>query len=386
MQNKNKLKLLDFFSFLLGFEAITVAYIMSAFLKSVSGMERMEFFYLLGFGISLPILIKLYKVIKKLGKLSTFKFLLVLKLCAFFIIIIFNDSYLAIAGAVISLALGPLIWAALDSLVENYTLNRQSGAVRGKFLTLMNLGMFLAPFLSAYLVGETDTFIFSFGVAFATVFLILMLVLFIFPREIKIKPDRRKLSVKKTFKKIFTSKKLSKIYYVAFILDFFYAAMIVYMPLYLLSLGIGWVEIGKIFTFMLLPFVLIQYPLGRMADKLTGEKEWLIVGILFMGIFSFIAGVVSHDQIFFWGAVLFCTRIGAAIIEVMRDSYFYKQIAPKDFDVIDFFRTSRSGGYIMVMVIFAPLLMILPLNNVFILLGLIVLSGIYPVMKLKDTR
>lgn len=385
MTNKNKLKILDIFSFLLGFQVGTTIYIMSSFLKSASGIERMEIFYLIGYATSLILLFNFFKLVKRVGKIATFKYLLILNLCSFLVLMIFHQSLFGVLGAVCYLVISSLLWVSLDILVENFTTNCRTGSTRGKFLTLMNLGIFLAPFLSAYLIGSTESYISSFGVSFFVGFLVFIIFIFFFPKKSK-SDCRRRMSILKSFKKIFKNRKLSKIYYIAFLLDFFYATMTIYMPLYLLSLGVGWIDIGKIFTIMLLPFIFIQYPLGKIADKFTGEKEWLLVGIFFMALFSLLAGFISHNQIIIWAAILFFTRIGAAIVEIMRDSYFYKQVDPGDVDVIDFFRTSRSSAYIIAMIIFAPITIFLSLSNIFIILGIIVLSGIYPLFRLKDTK
>ena len=138
---------------------------------------------------------------------------------------------------------------------------------------------------------------------------------------------------------------------------------------------------------MLMPFALIQYPLGKFADNKTGEKEWLIFAILLMSASTVAVSFVNSNSIILWMVVLFVTRIGAAIIELMRDSYFYKQVDVSDVDMIDFFRTTKSVAYVMAMLVFGLFLLIFPTYQmVFLLLGIIVLTGLIPILKLKDTR
>jgi hypothetical protein len=80
------------------------------------------------------------------------------------------------------------------------------------------------------------------------------------------------------------------------------------------------------------------------------------------------------------------TRIGAAIIEILRDSYFYKKIDGRDMDVISFFRTACSIGYISAAALSALLLVVFPMKYVFLLVAAATLAGLYPAFKLIDNK
>ena len=51
---------------------------------------------------------------------------------------------------------------------------------------------------------------------------------------------------------------------------------------------------------------------------------------------------VGGNNFLFWSVVMFFSRIGASLLEIMRDSYFYKRIDGDDIDLIDFFRTRNN--------------------------------------------
>ena len=59
-----------------------------------------------------------------------------------------------------------------------------------------------------------------------------------------------------------------------------YAWMVIYTPLHMLDLGFTWEEIGQIFTIMLIPFVLVEYPAGWLADKYIGETEMMSADLI----------------------------------------------------------------------------------------------------------
>ena len=162
--------------------------------------------------------------------------------------------------------------------------------------------------------------------------------------------------------------------------------MVVYTPLYLLSLNFSWSEIGIIFTCMLLPFIFLQYPLGVLADKSMGEKELLIMSIVIVIVSTVALGFLNTTNIWVWGAALFLTRVGIAGIEVLRDSYFYKQIDSNDMDMIALFRTTRPLANILGAVFSVALLLFFSLKSIFFLVALVLFFSLFTALALEDTQ
>jgi hypothetical protein len=196
-----------------------------------------------------------------------------------------------------------------------------------------------------------------------------------------------------------------------FLLFFFYSWMTIYTPLYLhKNMGFSWNQIGVILFIMLLPFVYVQFPLGRLADKKYGEKEILSIGFVIMAIFTgiifFITGG-NHvlEKTFFvlnlgnleiditwyvilWAAILFVTRIGAASVEIMCDTYFFKKVDSLDTNIISCFRMVGPAAYILGP-LFATLLFTFSsfdIQYLFLVLGLIMFIGLKFSLSIKDTR
>lgn len=383
-RNRKKLCLLNLFSFLLGFQSVLIVYVMSSFLKENVGDLGVEVVYLVSAIISFFLLINLHFLVKKFGKSKVFIYSLIICFFALLSISMLGGGSLSIFWAMIYLAISTVTWVAMDILVENFSQDKITGSIRGKFLTFTNIGYLLGPLLALWSVsymGFQPLFFFS---AIITMAVMILAVINFSDVNHRYKKSPSLLSV---IKKMIKKKNIARIYYISFILEFFYAVMVIYTPIYLLSLGLNWMDIGKIFTVMLIPFATIQYPLGKFADNKTGEKEWLIFSIALMAVSTALISFVECNSVIVWMIVLFMTRIGAAIIELMRDSYFYKQIDVSDIDMIDFFRTTKSVAYIMAMLIFGLFLFIFPsYQSTFLLLGAIVLTGLIPALKLKDTR
>jgi MFS family permease len=258
-----------------------------------------------------------------------------------------------------------------------------SGRIRGLYLTIANMGFMLGPFLSLNLL---DMYSFRGIFAVVSVIDITIFVLALYGLRGINHTVHRESSIIALFKKVFRRANIVKIYYISYVLDFFYATMLIYSPMYLKSIGFELQEIGIIFTIMLLPFIFLQYPVGVLADKKMGEKELLVVALSIMCLSVLSIYFISSTSVVVWGLILLMTRVGASMLEILRDSYFYKRIDGEDIELIDFYRTSKSVGYISFSLVSVVLLSFLPIKIVFILLSVIVLTSLYPAFHLVDNK
>lgn len=381
--NNKKLFLLDGFSFLFGFQLILSAYIMSSYLQKASGIKTASVFFFFAYVLSFLIIINLHNVVKRFGKSNTLFLSLIINALALCGAAFFSNGFGAFSAS-LALMMTPIVFVSLDLLVETHSRDKITGAIRGKFLTIMNLGCFLAPFLGAWLVFKSGGYFWSFFISAIFLLVILILAKINFPHVNH--NIQKNYSICQVIKKIWERKNIRKIYYISLILEVFYSIMIVYTPLFLLDQGLDWETIGKIFTVMLIPFILLQYPMGVLADKKSGEKEWLVFAILLMSAAVFVISIFYSNNVVFWMAVLFISRIGAALIEILRDSYFYKQVDGQDVDIINFYRTGGALAYLIAMPIAIGLRYFLPFNFLYIFLGIFILTGLIPLLTLKDSR
>jgi MFS-type transporter involved in bile tolerance (Atg22 family) len=136
---------------------------------------------------------------------------------------------------------------------------------------------------------------------------------------------------------------------------------------------------------MLLPFVIIQYPLGKVADRKFGEKELLLAGFAIMGAATYVMSTIQSNSVLVWGTILFITRIGASMIEVMSETYFFKQVKPDDSDLIGFFRNAAPMAYVVAPLVATLLLFVIPINLLFVVLSIVALAGFSAGARIKDT-
>ncbi len=381
--DENRLRLTSFVTFLMGFSQAVLIYIMSSYFELATGTESVGIFYAVAYAIFLIALLNLHKLVRLWGKSNVFYFSLLAKMLVI-ILLIFNDpSKIGALLLMLYIILGHIEWVAMDVIVESFSVDKMSGRIRGLHLTLVSAGFLFGPFVSTYILDKISfQGIFVFALLFNCFVFVFALIGF---RNVNHKFEQ-KLKVFDVIKKVVARKNILRIYYISFVLEFFYALMIVYTPIYLRDLGYSWENIGWIFTAMLVPFVLVQYPMGILADKKTGEKEFLIFSIIIMAISTIAIYFIGTGTVLIWALVLFATRIGAALIEILRDSYFFKKIDATDVDVINFFRTSLPVAYIAATTLSSFVLFFLPIKFAFVLTGLVVLSALYPAFNLVDNK
>ena len=161
--------------------------------------------------------------------------------------------------------------------------------------------------------------------------------------------------------------------------------MIIYTPIYLHeTVGFDWETIGVMFTVMLLPFVLLEAPLGRLADS-WGERRILSIGFAITAVTTGLIAFVTDHNAVIWAAILFGTRVGAAMIEVMTDTYFFKKVDASRTNTISFFRTARPLAYVVSPIVATLLFTVFDKKGLFVFLGFLMLYGLRYSYAIKET-
>lgn len=383
IKDNKKLHFINITSFLMGFNASLLAYITSSYLKEILGTDNVGVIYLLAYLIILLLLLHLHKIIYIFGKSFVLHVSIMLKIISIVGLILFPVSFVGIWFLILYTIAGTLSWTILGSIVESFSTDRESGRIRGLHLSITNIGFIMGPILSAQLLNK-----YSFdGVFIASLMVYVIILIFnlTFIRRTNHKFSK-KINARELIKKVIKRKNIMRIFYVSFTLEFFYALMLIYSPLYLLEKGFTWEQLGVAFTIMLIPFVVVQYPAGLIADKKTGEKEFLLFSFFILGISTLLFYFSDSKDIMVWAMILFLGRLGAALVEILRESYFFKRIDGNDVDIIDFFNTSRPIAYIVATAISSVLLLFSSTASVFLVLAVVCFSAIYPTFKLADNK
>lgn len=381
--DRKKIRLLSSLSFGLGFFDAFLLYVLSSYFLQIVDESRISWFYLVAFGLVLWFLTRLQPWVQHFGSVRILLVLLVGLISLSFFLATQTPSWIGAVVLVGFMACNTLVWSVMDILVEDFSTDQFSGRVRGLYLTILNLGLLLAPLLSTRTLdqfGHAGIF-FGLGVGYSFLFLLTLITL---RQHDTVK--REPIAFWNTLRRAFKNNNIAIIYFLSWILEFFYVIMIIYAPLLLLGRGLDWQTIGVIFTVMLLPFVLIQYPLGILADKAWGEKEMLIAALTLMALATWFFGVTSTNSVLLLGVILFATRVGAAALEILRDSYFYKQIDAADTDLVAFFRTARPMANIIGACFALGMLHWLPIHTLFVAVAALTAFSIIAAYFLPDTQ
>lgn len=381
--NKASLKYLYFSSFFLGVASAFVLYLESDYIKTAVGSNNITFFYIAAYTVALIFISSWHHLIRIYGKSKVFLTSLTLKgliILALAFTPVNKYSAWLMAAYMIAAA---LTWLDFDILLENFSADKVTGSIRGLYLTVTSAGYILSPIVAGFLINRYG-FQASFKASFVFFLPILAIALWKF-RSIN-HETVTKINFIDVIRKIIRRKNVMKIYYISFLLQLFYALIIIYTPLRLLELGFSWADMGKMFTFMLIPFIIIEYPVGYLVDKRFEEKNILPFALLIIGLSTAAMTFMDSKSFIAWTGILLCTRIGASLTEVLRDSYFYKRIDCRDIEIIDFFRNVTPVSYIIGTAIAAPIVYFFQIKLIFIIIGLAVLSGIPVSLRLASSR
>lgn len=378
-----KIALVDFAVLLFGFVDTFYIYIASSYFADIIGSPNVGFFFLVSYIGSLVVFFCLQPVIRILGRARTLYLFLLLSLALVALLSNTEPTYFSGLILLFFIVTSSVLWVIFDILLEEFSENSLTGSIRGLNLTMLSFGVLMAPLLAtATLRSYGYSGVFLAMLIFYVLLFIFCLIAF---RNVTGR-NLPKIAFWHALSLVRKEKALWQSYVLSFSLYFFYAVMIIYMPLYLTSLGFTFTEIGSLFTIMLVPFVLVQYPLGRLADKKYGEKEILIISLLIAIASTFTMAFIGTTSYFWWALILFVSRIGIAGLEVMKDTYFYRHIDAEQVDVISFFRTSLPVANIVVAALATGMLTFLPLESVFYLASLVLTGALFIAFRMVDSQ
>ncbi len=371
-------------SFFFTLHAALPVYVSSSFLSTLISEKYIGLVYAGAALLTIIALILIPKLLRLVGDYFATLLFIILEIAALIGMAVFGSPSGVIALFIISSVLISLISFDFDLIVEGFSKNASTGSIRGLYLTFANVAWVIAPALAALILIHGEYW--RVYLASAALFIP---GLFIFSGKLEHFKDPlyRTIHFDKTIRAVWRNPDLRIIFSLSFLLQFFFTLMVIYTPLYLyVHIGFAWKELGVIFSIMLVPFLLLEAPLGRLADRVLGEKELLIAGF---GIMALATGAIyffTAHSFALWAGILFMTRVGAAMVEVMTETYFFKKITAGDAAIVGLHRAMRPFAGVIGPLVATALLAFISLPSLFLALGVFMLLGIPIASTLKDTR
>jgi MFS family permease len=307
--------------------------------------------------------------------------------CALLVLSIQNNPILSSLLVIIIIALQPFLSYQLDLLIEAMTKSpAESGRVRASFLMVWNAAGLLIPLLLIVLFSlRADYAIVFLAAACALIAFIILFSLCTLPAGAA--PSQS--SLWESLLCIRNDRDLLATASAHLLIYLFLSFTTLYVPFYLHSiLGIPWSTLGWMFSVMLLPYLLLAYPAGWLADRVLGDKELLGMGFIIAGSSLFALGFTSaSSSLAFILIILVGSRIGAVLAESMIAGHFFRKISEQDVESIVIYRSSWPLATLLAPVLGSLLLLFGTITTLFFSMGIgIAVIGILITLSISDFR
>lgn len=391
-QLKNAIALLYAFSTLIAVNFIFnvhhagVAYVNSSFLGQFFSPEWVSVIYVIQ---SLVVLCALLAAPYLIGIFGPRGLLILLIPVAQIAVLFLGLSQDPVSAVFFFILQGIAIWILfylLDLYVEGATKKEeQTGGIRASFLTAGNIAIFFGPIMIAlFVIG--DYYAPLYAVSAALLIPAFALALTSFSKLESAAPKKNAfIAALKTLRCC----RPGVGYAIAaqFLLRVFYSWIVVYIPLYLIyEAALSWQAVGTLTALALFAFILLEVPLGILADRYFGEKEIMIIGFAILGISTALLSLIPIAALVLWGIAFFFTRVGAAMVEITTEAHFFKKVNETDSALISVFRVMNPLGFVVGPLVAVILLPFTGLQFIFGFFGAILLIGIPIALRIVDTK
>lgn len=361
------------------------AYVNSTFLTEFINEKYVGIVYTLASVATLVLLSRSANILKYFGNKKLTLALLLINILSLVILITNSNPYLIGFSFIVFLSTNSLIFLCIDIFIQHFGNPETVGKTRSFYLTIISLAWMVSPLITVSLIDRAG-YIYVYVLAFITAVIVALGLLF----SVKTFKDKiyKKTALLETFRQLKKNRHVLAITVINFILQFFYAWMIIYTPIYLHEhIGLGWDKIGIIFAIMLSPFVLFNMPIGLIIDKKYIKKRNLIyAGVIIMSLSTLLIPFIYSKSILIWATILFITRTGASLIETTSEIYFFTHIKEEDAYLLGIFRDMNPVAFIVAPLLATFIFIFLPFEYLFIILGILILFALYFIPHLKHNH
>ncbi len=364
------------------------AYVHSSYLGTFISDTAIGVLFSLGASLSILAFLFISRVLRKLGNYQFTMALLIIEFIALIGMALSDSARVVLPLFLIQQSILPILIFNLDIFMESLIGDAEctTGSRRGLMLTISSFIGALASLVAGLLVVEGSELFDVVYMVSAITLLPIIAILFIYFRNFN-DPTYSEVKVFTAIRSFWIRDSVRSVFLANLLLQIFFAWMVIFTPLYFSSeIGLSWTSIGIILFVAQLAYVLLEYPIGIIADRYIGEKEMMAFGFFILIISTSWLSFISGTNILPWIIAMFITRVGASFIEVTTESYFFKQTKDSDAQLISFFRVTRPLSYVIGALIASFVLLYLPFNLLFSVLAFFMIPGIFLALRIVDTK
>lgn len=376
--------LIYFIAFLFTLHLTPAVYVTSSFIGQYLPESKIGYIYSIASFLTIVIFVVIRPILVRYGNYKSFIFTLSTSVLMLGVMVIPDiDSKIILTALIINSITHALSFFHLDIFISHYSNFKDTGVVRGAFLTAQNIAFVIGPLLAgAMLTGDDFWKVFLFGIC------LLIPTIYITVKYLKDfkDPEYKEPQLIKTAIKVLRNKDIYHAISIQGLLRVFYSWMIIYTPIFLtMHIGFSISETTTIIGIALIAFLIFTTPMGYISDKVMGEKELLVLGFLIMALSTGAMAFIDIESFWLWTGILFVTRIGASMVELMGEAYFFKKIDSTDISMVSFYRMVRPITYLIFPALASGLLIFIEIKYLFLILGILMLYGIKYSLAIKDT-
>ncbi len=374
-------------SIIFTFQMLVTAYSSSTYMERFVDKELVGVLYSIGAAIAIILSLTLPRLLRRIGNVASSLLLVSCISLSLVILGLAPSVWQTVLAFIIYLALIPQVYLNIDIFLETLIGKNEgsTGSARGLILTLMSLAAFASPLAMGHIIGVENRLenVYFVGAAVGLLFIALIISRF---RQF-LDPIYETVRVRDMLRDAARDSDIRTVMAAQFLLQFFYTWAIVYIPLYLATtVGLDWTVISQILAVGLFAFVIFEYPIGWLADKKIGEKEMMALGFVVLAICSAAISFMAGFGVGGWMALMFVSRIGASLVEVTTESYFFKKVNGEEPNLIGLFRLMRPLANLLGALVGSLAIYYLAPNLIFIVLAAIMTTGVFITSFLTDSK
>lgn len=375
-------------SILFALHNVLVLYVNSTFIEQFVPRETIGTFYVIGSAVAVLVFLFIARILRRVGNVRLTIWLAVSEIIMLTLLGVTAHPALVISAFIIFLIINPLIYLNLDIFSEALIGDEEkdTGLKRGIALTLMSIAAVLGPLAIGPLVGEGGADLRNVYFVSAAVFSLFILVVLTRFRSFE-DPIYSEIKVLDALAEFWQNRDIRFSLLAQLTLQIAFSWLVIYVPLYLATeIGMGWDMIGTVLAFGLFAYVLLEFPVGYIADRYIGEKEMMALGFVLLTLSIASISFITDTNPLPWIIIMFLVRVGASLVETTVESYFFKHTKGNDTNYLSFFRLTRPLAFVAGGLLGSACLLFLPFPLIFIVLAIVMLAGILFASLLHDTR